>query len=66
MADINKFVVDALAGDSGLFRVADDGQRTLVVSGAGLLGVTFDPTDGTMTVCTDDTIYRIASVTHDA
>jgi len=31
-----------------------------VVSGAGLLGIAFDPTDGAMTVCTDDTIYRIA------
>jgi sugar lactone lactonase YvrE len=52
-------VVDALAGDSGVYRLADDGQKTCVVSGEGLLGVTFDPTDGTMTVCTDDTIYRI-------
>ena len=52
-------VVDALAGDSGVHRLADDGQKTLVVSGEGLIGVTFDPTDGTMTVCTDDTIYRI-------
>ena len=30
-----------------------------LAGGAGLLGVAFDPTDGTMTVCTDDTIYRI-------
>jgi sugar lactone lactonase YvrE len=52
-------VVDALAGDSGVYRLTDDGQRTLVVSGAGLLGVTFDVTDGTMTVCTEDTIYRL-------
>ena len=52
-------VVDALAGDSGVYRVSSDGQRTLVVSGAGLIGVTFDPTDGAMAVCTDDTIYRI-------
>jgi sugar lactone lactonase YvrE len=52
-------VVDALAGDSGVYRLSSDGQRTLVVAGAGLLGVAFDPTDGTMTVCSDDTIYRI-------
>lgn len=52
-------VVDALAGDSGVYRLSDDGQKTCVVSGEGLIGVTFDPTDGTMTVCTDDTIYRI-------
>ncbi len=53
-------VVDALAGDSGVYRISPDGQRTLVVSGDGLIGVTFDPTDGSMVVCTDDTIYRIA------
>ncbi len=52
-------VVDALAGDSVVYRIAGDGHRTAVVSGAGLLGIAFDPLDGTMTVCTDDTIYRI-------
>lgn len=52
-------VVDALAGDSGVYRLSEDGQKTLVVSGEGLIGIAFDPTDGTMTVCTDDTIYRI-------
>lgn len=51
-------VVDALAGDSGVYRITD-GQRELVVSGAGLLGVAFDPTDGSMAVCTDETVYRI-------
>ena len=54
-------VVDALAGDSGVYHLGDEGQKTLVVSGAGLIGVTFDPTDDTLTVCTDDTIYRIVS-----
>jgi sugar lactone lactonase YvrE len=52
-------VVDALAGDSAVYRVAEDGQRTAVVSGAGLIGIAFDPTDGAMTLCTDDTIYRL-------
>lgn len=52
-------VVDALAGDSGVYRLSPDGERTLLVSGAGLIGVAFDPTDGTMVVCTDDTIYRL-------
>lgn len=52
-------VVDALAGDSAVYRIEQDGQRTPVVSGAGLIGIAFDPTDGAMTVCTDDTIYRI-------
>jgi len=31
-----------------------------VLSGAGLIGVAFDHLDGAMTVCTDDTIYRVA------
>lgn len=52
-------VVDALAGDSAVYRIEEDGQRTVVVSGAGLIGIAFDPTDGSMTVCTDDTIYRV-------
>jgi sugar lactone lactonase YvrE len=52
-------VVDALAGDSAVYRIAADGSRTAVVSGAGLLGVAFDPLSGNMAVCTDDTIYSI-------
>ena len=52
-------VVDALAGDSVVYRIGPDESRTVVLSGAGLLGITFDPTDGTMTVCTDDVIYRV-------
>jgi sugar lactone lactonase YvrE len=54
-------VVDALAGDSAVYRVAPDGSKTAVVSGSGLLGIAFDPTDATMAVCTSDTIYRIES-----
>ena len=38
-------VVDALAGDSVVYRIAPDGSRTVVLSGAGLLGVAFDPTE---------------------
>jgi sugar lactone lactonase YvrE len=53
-------VVDALAGDSAVYRIAPDGSKTVVVSGTGLLGIAFDPTDGTMTVCTSDVIYRVA------
>lgn len=50
-------VVDALAGNSGLYRLTPDGQRDLVVSGLGLIGVAFDPLGG-FVVCTSDTIYR--------
>jgi sugar lactone lactonase YvrE len=52
-------VVDALAGDSVVYRIGPDGSKAVVVSGAGLLGIAFDPTDDTMTVCTADTIYRM-------
>ena len=53
-------VVDALAGDSAVYRIDADGTRTAVVNGSGLLGVCFDPTDGAMTVCTSDVIYRVS------
>jgi sugar lactone lactonase YvrE len=53
-------VVDALAGDSGLYRLTPDGKRDLVVSGQGLIGVAFDPLGG-FVVCTSDTIYRFPS-----
>ena len=36
-------VVDALAGDSVVYRIAADGSKTVVVSGSGLLGIAFDP-----------------------
>lgn len=51
------YVVDALAGASGLYRVQRDGSRELVVSGQGLIGVAFDPLGGYV-VCSGDTIYR--------
>jgi sugar lactone lactonase YvrE len=60
----NLFVVEALAGMSGVYRVplqAPDGatgiEPELVVAGPGLVGVTFDRT-GRMVVCTGDTAYR--------
>jgi sugar lactone lactonase YvrE len=52
-------VVDALAGNSGLYRLTEDGRRDLVVSGQGLIGVAFDPLGG-FVVCTADTIYGFA------
>lgn len=53
------YVVDALAGASGLYRVRDDGSRELVASGQGLIGVAFDPLGG-YALCSADTIYRFA------
>ena len=52
------FVVEALAGDSGLYRLGP-GQPELVVSGPGLVGIAFDGA-GTMVVCSNETAYRLA------
>lgn len=50
-------VVEALAGASGLYRLTDRGERDLLVSGHGLIGVAFAPS-GDVVVCSGDTIYR--------
>jgi sugar lactone lactonase YvrE len=52
------FVVEALAGASGLYRVPAQGDPQLVLSGPGLLGVAFD-THGTVVVVSSDTAYRL-------
>lgn len=52
------YVVEALAGASGLYRVAGDGPPTLVLAGSGLIGVAFDASGG-LAVCTNDTAYRL-------
>jgi sugar lactone lactonase YvrE len=53
------FVIEALAGSSGLYRLPADGPPELVVAGAGLVGVAFDPTGG-LVVCSNDTAYRVS------
>jgi sugar lactone lactonase YvrE len=53
------FVVDALAGASGLHRVLRDGTRALVASGEGLVGLAFDPGAG-FVLASNDTIYQFA------
>ena len=51
-------VIDALAGASGLYRLADiDGEPQLVVSGTALVGVAFGPR-GELVVSSNDTVYR--------
>jgi len=52
------FVVEALAGLSGLYRVRGDGARELVLAGPGLVGVAFGP-DGSVVVCSNETAYRL-------
>ncbi len=53
------FVVDALAGASGLYRMPPSGEPELVLSGPGLIGVAFDRR-GVLVVASNDTAYRSA------
>jgi sugar lactone lactonase YvrE len=52
------YVVEALAGMSGLYRLSDQGSPELVLSGQGLIGFAFDPR-GDVVVCSNDTAYRL-------
>jgi sugar lactone lactonase YvrE len=52
------YVVEALAGVSGLYRLRD-GEPELVVSGPRLVGLAFGP-DRQMAVCSNETAYRVA------
>jgi hypothetical protein len=52
------FVVEALAGSSGLYRLLNSGEPELVLSGPGLIGVAFDPRGG-FVVCSNDTAYQL-------
>jgi sugar lactone lactonase YvrE len=54
------FVVEALAGASGLYRIPDGGQPELYLSGPNLVGVAFDAR-GTLVVCSNETAYRLAA-----
>jgi sugar lactone lactonase YvrE len=50
-------VVDALAGASGVYRLADIAAPELVVSAAALVGLAFGPS-GELAVVSNDTAYR--------
>ena len=52
------FVVEALAGASGLYRVPESGAPELVLAGPNLIGVAFDR-QGTLVVCSNETAYRL-------
>ncbi len=52
------FVVEALAGASGVYRARQGERRELAVAGAHLVGVALDPTGG-LVVASSDTIYRL-------
>jgi len=59
--DQSLFVVEALAGASGLYRVRRDAEPEPVVAGSGLIGLAFD-SHGAMVVCSSDTAYRFQSL----
>ncbi|MGE5199404.1 MAG: hypothetical protein ACM3H9_07165 [Rhodospirillaceae bacterium] len=52
------YVVDAIAGGAGLYRVRDGATRELAVAAASLVGVAFDPRGG-LVVASSDTLYRL-------
>jgi sugar lactone lactonase YvrE len=56
--DGSLYVVDALAGGAGLYRVRDDAPRELVVAADALVGVAIDPRGG-LILASNDTIYRL-------
>ena len=53
------YVVEALAGLSGLYRLRPDGPPELALAAPGLVGVAFNP-DGSLVACSSDTAYRFA------
>ena len=55
--DRKLYVVDALAGSSGLHRLEGDGAFTPVVAGGTLVGVAFGPS-GELVVASNETAYR--------
>ena len=55
------FVVEALAGSSGLYRLQPGSAPELVLAGAGLVGVAFSP-DGVIVVSSNETAYRLAKM----
>ena len=55
-------VVEALAGISGLYRLTENGQPDLVLSGPGLVGLAFEPRGG-LVVTSNDTAYRLPRAT---
>jgi DNA-binding beta-propeller fold protein YncE len=57
----NLFVVDALAGSSGLYRIRPDAPQApeLMLSGGSLIGLAFDP-HGAIALATSEVVYRLA------
>ena len=52
------FVIEALAGASGLYRLPDAGSPELVLAGPNLIGIAFD-SFGSVVVCSNETAFRL-------
>ena len=52
------YVVEALAGSRGVYRVESDGSVTCVLSAGGVVGLAFDPAGG-LVVVSADTAFRL-------
>lgn len=52
------YVVEALAGASGVYRLAPGRDPELVASGAGLVGLAFEPSGGVI-VASNETVWRL-------
>ena len=52
------FVVEALAGSSGVYRLPEGGEPELVLAAPGLVGLAFDPGGG-LVVCSNDSAYKL-------
>jgi len=52
------FVVEALAGASGVYRLPPSGAPELVLAGPNLIGLAFD-SFGSMVVCSNETAFRL-------
>lgn len=55
------YVVEALAGVSGVYRVEPDRSTVRVLAAASLVGLAFDPTDDSLVVASNDTAYRVSA-----
>ena len=57
-ADGTLYVVDAVAGGAGLYRVREGSPRALVLAATSLVGAAFDPAGG-LIAASNDTVYRL-------
>ena len=58
------YVIEALAGASGLYRIIADGTRQLVVAARALVGVAFG-SSGNIVVVSNETAYHFDGETTD-